>query len=192
MKVYWGSVGIGPCILGPRYWMEMNGQIHDPAALPPQNGPPLPIDSEARWAPEPAWTRWWEEEFTATAGTRNPDHQARSLALCRTKEAIRHLEQLLNCRHLTRSQSLHDGRLQSSWTHLITPNRNFVEVRWRSLFRSTSLSKRCTYYNAPLTSRKRDGLQTVDHFEISCPGAPFPWLEKPRNRMGWDLNLILC
>jgi hypothetical protein len=27
-------------------------------------------------------------------------------------------------------------------------------------------------------------LQTVDHFESSCPGAPFSWLEKPKNRMG--------
>jgi hypothetical protein len=47
------------------------------------------------------------------------------------------------------------GRLQSSWTQLITPSRNFVEVRWRSLFRSTALGKRCTSYNAPPTSRKR-------------------------------------
>jgi hypothetical protein len=31
-------------------------------------------------------------------------------------------------------------------------------------------------------------LQTVDHFEISCLGAPFSWLEKPRNRIGRDLN----
>jgi hypothetical protein len=31
-------------------------------------------------------------------------------------------------------------------------------------------------------------LQTVDHFEISCLEAPFPWLAKPRNRMGWDLD----
>jgi hypothetical protein len=31
-------------------------------------------------------------------------------------------------------------------------------------------------------------LQTVDHFEISCLGAPFSWLEKPRNLMGRDLN----
>jgi hypothetical protein len=30
-----------------------------------------------------------------------------------------------------------------------------VEVRWRSLFPSTSLGKRCTSYNAPPTSRKR-------------------------------------
>jgi hypothetical protein len=40
-------------------------------------------------------------------------------------------------------------------THLITPSRNFVEVRWRSLFRSTSLGKRCISYNAPPTYRKR-------------------------------------
>jgi hypothetical protein len=30
-----------------------------------------------------------------------------------------------------------------------------VEVRWRSLFPSTYLGKRCTSYNAPPTSRKR-------------------------------------
>jgi hypothetical protein len=35
-------------------------------------------------------------------------------------------------------------------------------------------------------------LQIVDHFEISCLGALFSWLEKPRNFMGWDLNWILC
>jgi hypothetical protein len=35
-------------------------------------------------------------------------------------------------------------------------------------------------------------LQTVDHFEISCIGALFSWMQKPRNRMGQDLNWILC
>jgi hypothetical protein len=35
-------------------------------------------------------------------------------------------------------------------------------------------------------------LHTVDHLEISCLGAPFSWLEKPRNRMARDLNWILC
>jgi hypothetical protein len=34
-------------------------------------------------------------------------------------------------------------------------------------------------------------LQTVDHLEISCLRPPFSWLEKPKNRMGQDLNLIL-
>jgi hypothetical protein len=33
-------------------------------------------------------------------------------------------------------------------------------------------------------------LQTVDHFEISCFGAPFSWLDKPRNRMGRDLDCM--
>jgi hypothetical protein len=33
-------------------------------------------------------------------------------------------------------------------------------------------------------------LQTVDHFEISYLGAPFSWLEKPRNRMGRDLDCM--
>jgi hypothetical protein len=33
-------------------------------------------------------------------------------------------------------------------------------------------------------------LQTVDHFEISCLGAPFSWLEKPRNHMGQDLDCM--
>jgi hypothetical protein len=31
-------------------------------------------------------------------------------------------------------------------------------------------------------------LQTVDHFEISYLRAPSSWLEKPRNRMGRDLD----
>jgi hypothetical protein len=33
-------------------------------------------------------------------------------------------------------------------------------------------------------------LQTVDHFEISCLGAPFPWLEKSRNLMRRDLDCM--
>jgi hypothetical protein len=33
-------------------------------------------------------------------------------------------------------------------------------------------------------------LQTVDHFEIFCLGAPFLWSEKPRNRMGLDVGCM--
>jgi hypothetical protein len=35
-------------------------------------------------------------------------------------------------------------------------------------------------------------LQTVDHFEISCLGAPFSWLEKPRKSVGarYELNSV--
>jgi hypothetical protein len=50
---------------------------------------------------------------------------------------------------------VHEGHLQSSWIHFITPTRNFVEVRWLSLFRSTSLGKQCTSNNTPPTYRKR-------------------------------------
>jgi hypothetical protein len=35
-------------------------------------------------------------------------------------------------------------------------------------------------------------LENVLQTEISCLGAPFSWLEKPRKRMGRDLNWILC
>jgi hypothetical protein len=33
-------------------------------------------------------------------------------------------------------------------------------------------------------------LQTVHHFKTSCLGAPFPWLDKPRNLMGQDLDCM--
>jgi hypothetical protein len=33
-------------------------------------------------------------------------------------------------------------------------------------------------------------LQTVDHFEIYRLGAPFSWLEKPRNHVGRDLDCM--
>jgi hypothetical protein len=33
-------------------------------------------------------------------------------------------------------------------------------------------------------------LQTVNRFEISCLGAPFSWFEKPRNRLGRDLDCM--
>jgi hypothetical protein len=33
-------------------------------------------------------------------------------------------------------------------------------------------------------------LQTVDHFESSCLGASFSWLEKPRNHMVQELDCM--
>jgi hypothetical protein len=85
-------------------------------------------------------------------------------------------------------KEIYEGRLKSSWTQLI-PSRHFVEVWWRSLLRSTCLGKRSISYNATPTSRK----VTADRWSlaISCLGAPFSWLEKPRNRKGRDLNWIL-
>jgi hypothetical protein len=40
------------------------------------------------------------------------------------------------------------------------------------------------------TSLLENMLKTVDHFEISCLGALFSWLEKPRNHMGQDLDCM--
>jgi hypothetical protein len=62
----------------------------------------------------------------------------------------------MNSNHSQKPKIRYEGHLQISWAHFITPSRNFLEVRWRSLFRSTSLGKRWTSYNAPPTSRKRD------------------------------------
>jgi hypothetical protein len=86
------------------------------------------------------------------------------------------------------SGKYYDGRLKISWTHIITPSRNFVEVRWRSLFEVPPLAS-----DALLTTLHpllENVLQTDDHFEISCLGAPFSWLKKPRNCMGWDLDCM--
>jgi hypothetical protein len=91
---------------------------------------------------------------------------------------------------------LYEGRLQSWWTHIITPSRNFVEVRWRSLFRNTPLAS-----DALLTTLHpllENVMQTVcsklqedsgtGGFDL---GAPFSWLEDSRNSMGRDLNCMV-
>jgi hypothetical protein len=43
MKAYWGSEGIAPLIPWPRHYMEVSGQLHAPAALPPGKEPLAPI-----------------------------------------------------------------------------------------------------------------------------------------------------
>jgi len=55
--------------------MEMSGQLHGPAALPPGKESPVPIGQEAGWVTELQWRR---EKFPASAGTRTPDHAGRS------------------------------------------------------------------------------------------------------------------
>jgi hypothetical protein len=36
-----------------------------------------------------------------------------------------------------------------------------------------------------------NGMQTIDHFKISCLGAPFSLLEKSRNHMGQHLDSMV-
>jgi hypothetical protein len=37
--------------------MDVSGQLHAPAALSPGKELPVSIGYEAKWAPEPVWTR---------------------------------------------------------------------------------------------------------------------------------------
>jgi len=61
-----------------RHQMEVSGQLHFPASLPPGKEPLLPIVQEAGWAPEPVWTRLWGEKWVAPTGTRTSDYPVRS------------------------------------------------------------------------------------------------------------------
>jgi len=38
--------------------MEMSGQLHTPAALPPGKEPLVSAGQEVGWAPEPFWMQW--------------------------------------------------------------------------------------------------------------------------------------
>jgi hypothetical protein len=53
--------------------MGVSGQHHAPAALyPPEKGPPVSIEQEAEWAPEPVWTQGLEEKSSVPVGDRTP------------------------------------------------------------------------------------------------------------------------
>jgi hypothetical protein len=58
--------------------MEVSGQLHDLAALPPGKESPVPIAYEAAWTPEPVWTLCRREkpypckESKPGCPTRNP------------------------------------------------------------------------------------------------------------------------
>jgi hypothetical protein len=70
-------------------------------------------------------------------------------------------------------QAKYEGHLKSSWTDIIL-SRNFVEVRLWSPFRSPLASDALLTTLHPFIENV---LQTADHFEISCLGAPFSWFE---------------
>jgi hypothetical protein len=45
----------------PRHYLEVSGQLHAPAALPPRKEPPVPIGEEVGWTSEPVWKSWRRE-----------------------------------------------------------------------------------------------------------------------------------
>jgi hypothetical protein len=74
------------------------------------------------------------------------------------------------------------------WFFKFLKSKFYVEVRWRSLFKVPPLAS-----DALLTTFHpllENMLQTVEQLEISSLGAPFSWLEKPRNRMGRDVDCM--
>jgi hypothetical protein len=50
--------------------MEVSGQLHELAALPPGKEPQEPIGLEAGWAPDSVWTPWRKISCTAGNQTR--------------------------------------------------------------------------------------------------------------------------
>jgi hypothetical protein len=47
MKAFWGSAGMAPLIPRPRHYMEVSGQIHASATIPPGKQPLVPTGQEA-------------------------------------------------------------------------------------------------------------------------------------------------
>jgi hypothetical protein len=61
--------------------MEVSGQLHTPAALPPEEELPAPIGYEAGWAPEPVWTLWSGEKSLTLAENRTTAVQPLPVAI---------------------------------------------------------------------------------------------------------------
>jgi hypothetical protein len=52
--------------------MDVSGQLHVPAALPPRKEPPVIMGWETGWALKPVWTLWRRKNL-ASAGIQTPD-----------------------------------------------------------------------------------------------------------------------
>jgi hypothetical protein len=55
--------------------VEVNGEPYTPDILLSGKMPPVPIEQEAGWAPEPVWMLWSTEKSVAPAGNRISDLQ---------------------------------------------------------------------------------------------------------------------
>jgi hypothetical protein len=98
----------------------VSGQLHGPAALPPQKEPPLLTGEEAGWAPELVWTRWRGENFQPPLGTEpsNPDHPARSQSLYRLS-------------YRTYANSMEQSPYWKANSHLASPEITRLKVHYR-------------------------------------------------------------
>jgi hypothetical protein len=68
--------------------VEVSGQFHSPAALPPQKGPSVPTEHEAGFAPEPGLRFWRTEKSSAPTGNRTAILRPSSPGLVKTSYAV--------------------------------------------------------------------------------------------------------
>jgi hypothetical protein len=61
--------------------MEVSGQLHAPAALPPWKEHPVPIRYEAGWGLESVWTLWRREKYFCRES--NPARSSRNSSVYR-------------------------------------------------------------------------------------------------------------
>jgi hypothetical protein len=59
--------------------MEVNGQLHAPAAFPQGKSPWYPLEEEAGWATKSVWMRWRRGRNRPSCRKSNPGRPASSL-----------------------------------------------------------------------------------------------------------------
>jgi hypothetical protein len=87
-------------------------------ALPPRNGPPVPIRQESGWAPEPVWTQRLKEK---------------SFCLCRGSSLYRPVVQPI-ARHYTDWATWHKDFLTKMWYSLTEPTLHIRVVFWMRMW----------------------------------------------------------
>jgi len=84
--------------------MEVSGQLHAPATLPPGNSPWYPLDRRLCESQSRSERGGEEKKFPAPAGNRTPVHPARSLALIRSYNSVKQLYFLMHIKITTTKQ----------------------------------------------------------------------------------------
>jgi hypothetical protein len=117
--------------------MNVNGKFHTLSALPPTNGPPLPIQQETVWTPEPVWTIWRRDKSPDSVGNRRCISNAvRNSDGLRTQRLVLHLLVLKRCTNVIFFGEFYELRSpdcaccsQSDMTH--TTPRSHDKIKWQ-------------------------------------------------------------
>jgi hypothetical protein len=88
--------------------MQLSGQLHVSAGLPPQKEPRVPIGYEAGWAPESVWTLWRETKISFPCREFNPGSEYLTLI---SKPGVIHLKRYFVIENIP-AASLNAGEAQ--------------------------------------------------------------------------------